>query len=69
MANVVCYKTKTKRYGNDEYLAYYSYKTVEEIEREVEELNTNKPATLWNGVAIDWNNVAYFFIDKQEEMY
>lgn len=65
MITVICYETK----NGDSYLAYYTYKTKEEAQKEVDELNTIKPIKLRNGEAIDWNNVNYFFVDEQEEMY
>lgn len=62
---VICCKMKD---GN-EYLAYYTYKTKEAAQEEVNKLNTEKPAHLFNGEAIDWNKVDYYFVDEQEEMY
>lgn len=62
---VICYETKK----GDTYLAYYTYKTKEEAQKEADELNTTKPAKLWNGVAIDWSDVDHYFVDEQEEMY
>lgn len=73
---VVLYKTKNPVYFNkgtvhettcDEFLAYYTYRTPEEVEHEVEILNNTHPKILWNGEKIDWNTVDYFFIQKQRE--
>lgn len=75
---VVCYKTVEPTYYNkgtkwektcDEFLAYYTYKTIEEAKKEVEEMNANHPAVDACGNPIDWTKVAYFFVDEQEEMY
>ena len=68
MTNIICYKTKEKFYGNDTFLAYYSYKDTAEIKAEIDKLNSEKPATLKNGQPIDWNKVLYFFMSAQEEM-
>ena len=65
VSTVICYRT-TK---GDEYLSYYTYKTVEDAQKEVDTLNANKPAKLWNGESIDWTEVECFFVDTQEEMY
>ena len=68
----ICKKTKTaKKFGNeyvDTFLVYYIYKTKEEAEAEAEALNREKPAKLWNGEEINWNEVEYFFAHEQEEM-
>jgi len=78
MSTVVCYKTKTPVYYNkgtqwekthDVFLAYYTFKSVEEAQKEVDELNATKPAKLWNDAPIDWDDVAYFFVQQQGEMY
>lgn len=78
MSTVICYKmkkpvvynpgTKYERYW-DEFLAYYTYKSVEEASEEVAEINTTHPAKLWNGAPIDWDLVDHFFVSEQEEMY
>lgn len=68
MRTVICYKTNTQLYGVDEFLAYYTYKNIDEAKKEVEEINKNHPATLWNGQKIDWDNVKFFFVDRQELM-
>lgn len=65
MMTVICYETKQ----GDTYLAYYTYKTKEEAQQEVNELNTTKPAKLWNGELINWDNINHYFVDEQEEMY
>lgn len=65
MMTVICYETKQ----GDTYLAYYTYKTKEEAQQEVNELNTTKPAKLWNGELINWANIDHYFVDEQEEMY
>ena len=78
MSTVICYKMKEPVCYNkgtkwekthDEFLAYYTYKNVEEAKKEVEEINRTKPAKLWNGAPVDWEKVAYFFVSEQEEMY
>lgn len=75
---VVCCKTVEPVHYNkgasyetthDEFLAYYTYKTIEEAEKEVEEMNANHPAVDACGNPINWAEIAYFFVDEQEEMY
>ena len=66
---VICYKVRKPMFSVDTFLAYYTYKSVEEAEAECEQLNSEKPAKLWNGNPVDWNNVEYFFASRQEEMY
>lgn len=72
---VICYKVKTPVYYNkgtkwektcDVFLAYVTFKKLDAAKEEVEKLNSEKPAKLWNGTAIDWNNVEYFFANEQE---
>ena len=65
MMIVICYETKQ----GDTYLAYYTHKTKEKAQKEVDELNTTRPTKLWNGEAINWNNINHYFVDEQEEMY
>ena len=38
-------------------------------EEEVDIINKKKPERLWNGKELDWNEIDYFFVSKQEEMY
>lgn len=75
---VVCYKLKKPIIYNkgtdyemseDKFLAFYSYKTEEEAQEEVDIINKKKPERLWNGKELDWNEIDYFFVSKQEEMY
>lgn len=65
LETTICYKTVK----GDTYLAYYTYKTEQQAQAEVDNLNTNRPAKLWNGEHIDWTNVVEFFVYTQEEMY
>lgn len=78
MTNAVCYKLKTPHIINkgtafekqyDTFLAYETYKALEEVEKEVATINETKPARMWNGEPIDWNKVDYFFVNTQERMY
>ena len=55
LRTVICYKEKTPTIFNkgtsdekimDTFLAYYTYKTVEEAQKEVDFLNTTKPERL-----------------------
>ena len=62
---VVCYETKK----GERFLSYYTYKTQEEAQKEVNEMNRTKPTKLWNGEKVDWTKVEKFFVDDQEEMY
>lgn len=75
---VVCYKTKNPVYYNkgtkwetteDRFLSYYAGKSREAAQKDVDEINRTKPERLWNGYPIDWEEVDYFYVDDQEEMY
>ena len=70
MKKVVCYKVKKPmifgRETCDTFLAYYSYKTVEEIQKEVDRLNKTHPAEDICGNPIDWNEVDFFFVKEQD---
>ncbi len=75
---VICYKMINPVYYNkgtkwestcDTFLAYYTNKTTEEAEKEVAEMNAKHSEKDGCGNPIDWEKVAYFFIDKQKEMY
>ena len=65
MRTVIIYKTKQ----NETYLAYYTYKTVEEAQKEVDKINSTKPEKLWNGEKINWDRIEKFMVNEQEEMY
>ena len=78
MAIAICYKMKEKVYYNkgtkserthDTFLAYYTYKSKEEAQKDVDEINRTHPAEEKNGTPIDWNKVDYYFVNEQEEMY
>lgn len=78
MQIVVCYRTTRPTIYNagtryekscDHFLAYYTYRPIEQVREEVERLNTERPERLWNGERINWTEVAYFYVDEQEEMY
>ena len=77
LQTVICYKLKEGYYkpyttynGTWEgtCLAYYTYKTVEEAQKEVDEINATKPEKLWNDQPINWEKVDYFFVKQQEPM-
>lgn len=77
MATVICYKTnkpmicnKGTKYesSHDTFLAYYTYKSVEEAQKEVDEINKTKPEKLWNGELAKCDERTYF-VSEQEEMY
>ena len=77
-STVICYKTINPVYYNkgtewekscDHFLAYYTYKTVEEAKKEVAEINKNHPNKDTCGNPIDWTKVKEFFVSEQEEMY
>lgn len=61
----ICYRTKSGR----SCLAYYTYETVEEAEKTVEEMNRTHPKELFNGEVIDWEKITEFFVNEQEMMY
>lgn len=63
----VCYQLKDSEGGN-QYLSYYCFKPIEEVELEVAEINATKPSKLWNGQNIDWTKVDHFFVHMQELM-
>ena len=78
MMNTICYKLKSPIYYNkgtkyettcDTFLSYYTHLNDEEAQEEAKRLNTEKPDKLWNGKAIDWAEIDYFFVHKQDEMY
>lgn len=69
----VCYKMKMPvHYNNntvcDTFLSYYTFKSIEEAQKDCEALNHIKPSTLWNGNKIDWEKIAYFFATEQDKM-
>lgn len=76
MKTVICYKldkpviynkgTKWEK-TEDTFLAYYTHKTVEEAQKEVDIINTEKPEKLWNGEPADYEHRIYF-ASEQEEM-
>ena len=75
MTTTVNYKTKKPVYYNkgtkwesshDEFLAYYTFKSIEDAKVEVEEINRTHPSYLFNGQVIDWDEIDYFFVDEQE---
>lgn len=77
MSTVICYKTKNPEIFNkgtkyekicDTFLAYYTYKSVEEAQKEVDEINKTKPEKLWNGELAKCDERTYF-VSEQEEMY
>jgi len=77
MMNTICYKTTEPTYYNkgtkwektcDTFLAYYTYKNDEDAAAEVNRLNETRPEVLPTGAPAP-KNVAYYFVNKQEEMY
>ena len=77
MATVICYKQHEPTVYNrgtkyekacDTFLAYYTYKTVAEAQKEVDEINANKPEKLFNGELAKCDERVYF-VSEQEEMY
>lgn len=50
----------------DTFLAYYTYKTIEEAKAEVEEMNRTHPTYAGNGEPINWEKIDHFFIDEQD---
>lgn len=64
---LVCYKVKepivfdrTSIYSA--FLAYYTYKTIEEAQKEVDEMNRTHPVKDSCGHLIDWEMIDHFFI-------
>lgn len=77
LRTVICYKQNEPTVYNkgtkwetseDTFLAYYTYKTKDEAQKEVDEINTNKPEKLFNGEQAKCNERIYF-VSEQEEMY
>ena len=76
LVRAVCYKTVEPTVYNkgtqwettcDEFLAYLTYETLEDVQAECERLNAEKPNALWNGRPVDWTQVAYFYAVEQED--
>lgn len=72
---VICYKLKKPIIYNkgtkwesqqDTFMAYETYKSLEEAKAKAEWYNTNKPNADDLGNPIDWNEVDYFYADIQE---
>lgn len=59
----ICYKE-----NGLEYLAYYTYKSLEDATATANEINSTKPARLWNGEPALAENREYFAVE-QPEMY
>ena len=73
--NAMCYKTKEPVYYNkgteyettcDEFLFCYASCDDTIAYAEAERLNREKPEKDKRGRTIDWNEIDYFFINKQE---
>lgn len=66
---VVCYMTKQPIEGtnSNHFLAYY-HNSMEEAIKDCEKLNAEHPATLWNGLPLDWNIIDHFYVGQQEKM-
>lgn len=69
MMTAICYKTtkpmvlnRGTRYEKtyDEFMAYLTYKTPEEAQKEVDAINTNKPEKLFNGAPALCDERTYF---------
>ena len=54
---------------DDEFLAMYVSYDDAKAQVIADELNKNKPAKLPNDRPINWNEIDYFFINKQNEMW
>lgn len=65
MKTIIYFKNK----DNEKYLAYYTYKTTEEAQKEVDKINAEKPEKLWNGEKINWEETEKFFVGQQKEMH
>lgn len=75
---VICYHTKTPVFYNkgtkyekqcSDFLAYYTFGTMEDAKAEAEKLNSEKPIKNRIGEVIDWDKIDYFYADEQGEMY
>lgn len=74
---VICYKQHTPTIYNkgtqwektcDTFLAYYTFKTPEEAQKECDIINATKPERLFNGELAKCDERTYF-VSEQEEMY
>lgn len=65
ISRVICYREKST--GNT-FLAYYTYKDMEEAQKEAEEINRTKPEKLFNGLPANCDKFEYF-ASEQETMY
>ena len=72
---VICYHQKNPTIYNEgtewekkeyEFLLRYSNKTVEEAQKEVDELNATKPEFDSTGHKLDWEKIEYLFVSEQE---
>ena len=52
----------------DTFLAYYTYKTVEEAQKEVDFINTTKPERLSIDGSLAHCDERTYFVSQQEEM-
>ena len=69
----ICYKEKTPTVYNkgtiyetscDTFLAYYTYKSLEEGQKDAERINREKPEKLWNGSPALCDERTYYAIDQ-----
>lgn len=63
MVRTMCYTENTT---GKTYLAYISYDTLENLQKEAEKINTTKPEKLWNG-ELAYCDERTYFADEQEE--
>lgn len=74
---IVAYKLREPKVYNkgtkyetkeDTFLAWYTEKNKEVVEKEIKKLNEEKPERQPNGKKINWDEIEYYFVDEQEEM-
>lgn len=68
MTTAICYKDKNI---NEEFLEYVTYKTLEEAQKEADEINKTKPEKLWNGLPAKCEERIYFAceINRDKDFY
>lgn len=71
----ICYKVKNPVVYNkgtdrekkqDTFLAYLTFKKIEDAQKEAEKMNREHPEKYWNGETIDWKNIDKFFAEPHD---
>lgn len=62
MSIVVCYEEKST---GKTYLAYYTFKSIKEAQKEIDKINAEKPEKLWNGELAKCDERTYFVTEQK----